>query len=84
MFVLRKGTHRPFLFWCLRCPGQGFSPIGEVLPAGDGYGGMEVVDTFYAGYGERPEQDKIETEGEDYLMHEFPLLSYFVKAEFVG
>jgi hypothetical protein len=48
------------------------------------YVGMEVVDTFYAGYGERPEQDKIEKEGEDYLMHEFPLLLYFAKEEFVG
>ncbi|KAL3780904.1 hypothetical protein ACHAW5_010739 [Stephanodiscus triporus] len=64
--------------------GQGFSPIGEVLPAGEGYGGMEVVGEFYSGYGERPEQDKIEEEGEDYLMREFPLLSYFVRAEFVG
>ena len=58
--------------------------IGEVLPAREGYGGMEVVGEFYAGYGKRPEQDKMEEEGEDYLMHEFPLSSYFVRADFVG
>ena len=32
----------------------------------------------------RPKQDKMEEEGEDYLMDKFPLLSYFVRAEFVG
>jgi hypothetical protein len=63
--------------------GQGFSPIGEVLPPGVGYGGMEVVEEFYSGYGERPEQGMIEREGEDYLIREFPLLSYFVRADFV-
>ena len=65
-------------------PGQGFLLIGEVLPVGEGYGRMEVVGEFYAGYGGRPEQDKMEEEGEDYLMHEFPLLSYFVRADLVG
>lgn len=62
---------------------QGFAPIGEVLPAGDGYGGMEVVNEFQNQYGEKPNQAKIREEGEDYLRNEFPLLSYFVKAEFV-
>ena len=62
---------------------QGFAPIGKVLPAGDGYGGMEVVDEFYNGYGERPNQSRISEEGSSYLVNEFPLLSYFVNAEFV-
>ena len=62
---------------------QGFAPIGKVLPAGDGYGGMEVVDEFYNGYGERPNQSRITEEGSSYLVNEFPLLSYFVNAEFV-
>jgi hypothetical protein len=44
---------------------------------------MEVVEEFYARYGERPEQEKIEEEGKDYLIREFPLLSYFVRADFV-
>ena len=63
--------------------GLGFSPIGKVLPAGDGYGGMEVVNEFYGGYGEKPDQGKIRTKGGVYLEENFPLLSYFSKAEFV-
>lgn len=63
--------------------GQGFSPIGEILPAGDGYGGMEVVDSFYSGYGEEPDQSKITNEGESYLSENYPNLSYFVSAEFI-
>ena len=54
-----------------------------MLPAGEGYGGMNVVDEFYSGYYENPDQWKIENEGEVYLDEEFPLLSYFVNAEFV-
>lgn len=61
---------------------QGFSPIGQVLEAGEGYGGMEIVDEFYDGYGESPDQGKIRTIGMDYLQ-EFPLLSFVVSAEFV-
>jgi cyclophilin family peptidyl-prolyl cis-trans isomerase len=63
---------------------QGFTPIGEVLMAGDGYGGMDVVQEFYSGYGERPDQKKIKTFGEEYLIQEFPLLSYLVSAEVVS
>ena len=62
---------------------QGFAPFGEVLPQGDGYGGMEVVDAFFNGYGEAPEQYKITTEGDAYLNEEFPNLSYIVSTEFV-
>lgn len=62
---------------------QGFSPIGQVLKAGEGYGGMEIVDEFYDGYGEKPDQGKIRTIGMDYLQ-EFPLLSFVVSAEFVA
>ena len=54
-----------------------------MLPAGEGYGGMEVVDEFYSGYGQKPDQTKIREEGEAYLKKEFPLLSYFVNADFV-
>ncbi|KAL7437934.1 hypothetical protein ACHAXM_005901 [Skeletonema potamos] len=62
---------------------QGFSPIGEVLPAGNGFGGMEVVDEFFSKYGEGPDQDMIKKRGEDYLEEKYPLLSYFVTAVFV-
>lgn len=62
---------------------QGFSPIGEVLPAGNGYGGMEVVDEFYSKYSEDPDQGMITKKGKDYLEEKYPLLSYFVTAVFV-
>lgn len=53
--------------------------------AGDGYGGMDVAQEFYSGYGERPEQNKIKTIGEEYfLLQEFSLLSYLVSAEVVN
>lgn len=63
---------------------QGFSPIGEVLDGGEGFGGMEVVDEFYAGYGEKPDQGLIRSQGIDYLENTYPLLSFIVSAEFVG
>ena len=62
---------------------QGFSPIGEVLPAGEGYGGVEVVNEMYQKYGESPDQGIIKRQGLSYLEKNFPLLSYFVTAEFV-
>ncbi|KAG7345142.1 cyclophilin type peptidyl-prolyl cis-trans isomerase [Nitzschia inconspicua] len=49
---------------------QGFSPIGEVIE------GMEYVDQIYAKYGEKPNQGKIQQQGNAYLDKEFPLLSY--------
>mmetsp|Transcript_1100 Transcript_1100/g.1792 ORF Transcript_1100/g.1792 Transcript_1100/m.1792 type:complete len:109 (-) Transcript_1100:156-482(-) len=46
--------------------------------------GMDVVDRFYAGYGDvfpkndiGPHTHKIEEQGNEYLSNEFPLLSYF-------
>ncbi len=58
----------------------GFSPFGRVIS------GMEVVDKFYAEYGDGPprgngpDQSRIQREGNAYLKKEFPRLDYIRKA----
>jgi peptidyl-prolyl cis-trans isomerase A (cyclophilin A) len=47
---------------------QGFAPFGTVTE------GMDVVDKIYSGYGERPEQDKITSEGDAYVAKNFPMI----------
>jgi cyclophilin family peptidyl-prolyl cis-trans isomerase len=60
--------------------GQGFAPFGQVVS------GMNVVDALYAGYGEGapdgrgPDQNRIQREGNAYLMRDFKRLDYVKKA----
>mmetsp|Transcript_36525 Transcript_36525/g.66946 ORF Transcript_36525/g.66946 Transcript_36525/m.66946 type:complete len:255 (+) Transcript_36525:78-842(+) len=56
---------------------QGFAPIGEVI--GDG---MKVVDSFYAGYGEQPQQGPLTVKGNAYLDEPFPKLTKISKISF--
>mmetsp|Transcript_43910 Transcript_43910/g.105940 ORF Transcript_43910/g.105940 Transcript_43910/m.105940 type:complete len:269 (-) Transcript_43910:66-872(-) len=62
---------------------QGFSPFGQVIE------GMEVVDMFYAGYGEGapsgkgPNQGLIQAKGNTYLEASYPKLSYIKSAKFI-
>ena len=63
-----------------RLDASGFAPIGKVLS------GIEVVESFYNGYGEGaprgagPDQDQIEKEGNAYLEKSFPQLDFIKKA----
>ena len=61
---------------------QGFSPFGQVIE------GMDVVDRFFAGYGEGapsgkgPNQGLIQAKGNEYLTAQYPKLSYISKVKF--
>jgi peptidyl-prolyl cis-trans isomerase A (cyclophilin A) len=46
--------------------GQGFAPFGVVTS------GMDVVQKLYSGYGERPDQHAITTQGKAYIDKNFP------------
>lgn len=54
---------------------QGFSPFAEVLG-----NGMDIVEKFYKGYGEQPNQGAITAKGNEYLDANFPKLTKIKKA----
>jgi cyclophilin family peptidyl-prolyl cis-trans isomerase len=56
---------------------QGFSPIGEVVE------GMGVVDSINDEYKERPDQVRMQYEGNTYLKQAFPNLDYIKTARIV-
>ncbi|MCC7423479.1 MAG: peptidylprolyl isomerase [Planctomycetaceae bacterium] len=59
---------------------QGFSPFGRVIE------GMEVVDSLYGEYGEAPSQaqQRIQEEGNVFLVDKFPKLDTIKTARIVG
>ena len=61
----------------VRLDQMGFSPIGKIVS------GMEVVDALNYEYAERPNQGKIQMEGNDYLKAQFPNMDY-IKSMKIG
>lgn len=57
---------------------QGFAPFAIVTE------GMDVVEKLHAGYGERPDQPKIERQGNAYLNANFPNLDYIKSAKIIS
>jgi peptidyl-prolyl cis-trans isomerase A (cyclophilin A) len=56
---------------------QGFSPFGRVTS------GMDVVDAINNKYGETPNQQLVQTQGNAYLKKEFPNLDYIKTATII-
>jgi len=57
---------------------MGFAPFGKVVDSD-----MGVVQQFYSGYGEQPDQGRIQTDGANYLSQSFPQLTTFTGASIV-
>lgn len=56
---------------------MGFAPFGRVVK------GMKAVDAIYSGYGQKPDQSRIQSEGNEYLKESFPRLDFIKKASVV-
>jgi peptidyl-prolyl cis-trans isomerase A (cyclophilin A) len=61
-----------------RLDAQRFAVFGKVVS------GMDAVDHIYSGYGQKPDQGRIEKEGNAYLQQDFPSLDYIKTARIGG
>ena len=57
-----------------RLDAMGFAPFGKIIE------GMDVVNQLYSGYGESPDQGKIQSQGKVYLEKSFPKLDTIITA----
>jgi len=57
---------------------QGFAPFGQVIS------GMDVVQSLYSGYGEKPDQGAITAQGKAYLDKSFPNIDSIKSATIVA
>jgi len=57
-----------------RLDAMGFAPFGKIIE------GMDVVNQLYSGYGESPDQGKIQSQGKAYLEKSFPKLDAIITA----
>lgn len=55
----------------------GFAPFGEVIE------GMDVVDKISSAHQQEPDQDRIKSEGNEYLKAAFPKLDFIKKASII-
>jgi peptidyl-prolyl cis-trans isomerase A (cyclophilin A) len=60
-----------------RLDGDGFAPFGKVIS------GMDTVKKINMEYGNNPDQDRIQQQGNAYLQKSFPNLDYIKKASIV-
>ncbi len=58
--------------------GFGFPPIAETIS------GIETLDKIFPGYGESPDQGRVMSEGNDYLIKNFPQLDAIKSAKIVA
>ena len=57
---------------------QGFAPFGQVTS------GMDVVQKLYSGYGEKPDQGAITSQGKAYLDKNFPNIDRILAATIIS
>jgi peptidyl-prolyl cis-trans isomerase A (cyclophilin A) len=80
--LMRPETRTSQIFINLRSnqslDAQGFAPFARVVE------GMDVVQKFYAAYGERPDQQAITKRGNAYLQQSFPNLDFIKTAKIIS
>ena len=51
------------------------TPFGEIIE------GLENVDAIYGGYGDKPDQGKLHSDGEGYVKENFPKMDWIKKCQ---